>query len=326
MDHVERLRFDVVTIGEALLDFIATDAQNLIGATQFIRAPGGAPANVAVAAARLGAASAIVGAVGADPFGDVLAGVLEAESVDVSALRRVPERTTLAYVARSLGGIPDFVFYRGSDATLRPADIPTDLIAQAGFVHVSSMALLTEPSRSATSEAVTVAKEHGALVSVDPNLRPASWPSLEAARQSLAPLLRDADVLKMNEEEARLLADTANLHDACDHLVAPNRLLVVTRGEAGAHWRWQGRAGDVASPPVEVVDTIGAGDAFVGALLADLARHLYTSPRFHTMSVNDLEKSLRFACAAGALTCTKPGAMASLPTRDQVERILIDAR
>src|SRR5437879_2745339 len=128
MGDGRRIRFDVVSVGEALLDFVAPEADNLAGATTFIRAPGGAPASVAVAAARLGARSAFAGAVGADPFGESLRDTLQNHGVDASWVRLVPERTTLAFVAKNSGGIPDFLFYREADIQLRPEDVPDELI------------------------------------------------------------------------------------------------------------------------------------------------------------------------------------------------------
>jgi len=313
---------DVTTVGEALIDFVAVTATDLSGATDFVRAAGGAPANAAVAAARLGAAAAFVGAVGDDPFGAYLADTLSANGVDTSALRRLPDRTTLAFVARNLGGIPDFVFYRGADAALRPEDLSEDLLAHSAFVHVGSTALTREPSRSATLAAVEAARRAGALVSVDPNLRPSSWPSLDAALHEVAPLLQVANVLKVNEEEARLFTAVASLTDALGALGRDDSLVVITCGSDGCLWRWQGQTGAVGAPKVAVVDTTGAGDAFVGALLAELRFCGFSSSNLGDLSPSQLTDVLRFACAAGSISCTRTGAMTSLPTRREVEQLL----
>jgi len=313
---------DLLSIGEVLLDFIAPDADDLASATDFVRLPGGAPANVAVAVARLGGRAAFAGAVGDDPFGRVLVDVLRGEGVDTTRLKTVPQRTTLAFVARNAGGIPDFVFYRGSDAELLPDDVPPDLVAETRFLYVSSMAMLTTPGSDATSFAVESAREVGTLVAIDPNLRPSSWETLDDARATLTPLLKAADVLKLNDEEARLLADTPNLDHALKALAGERTLVVVTLGETGCLWSWGGKHGRVKGVSVEVQDSTGAGDAFMGALLAELTRTEVTATDFLALELERLEEILRFACAAGALACTKPGAMAALPRREEITALL----
>lgn len=313
---------DVVAFGEVLIDMMAPDAVDLQSATEFLPAPGGAPANVAVAAARLGARTGFVGAVGDDPFGRLLGSVLQAEGIDLSGLRTVQQRTTLAFVAKNMGGIPDFVFYRGADAELQPSDIPAPLLARTGIVYASSMALMSERSSSATFYAIEAAHEAGSLVAIDPNLRPTSWPSLETARDAIAPLLRDADIIKVNDEEAKLLTGRPILQEAMAGLAGDETLLVVTLGARGCMWQWGGERGTVSTPQVTVRDTTGAGDAFVGAMLAEITARGLAPSRFAAMDRPALEEIVRFACAAGALACAKPGAMSSLPARNDVEQFL----
>lgn len=317
-------RLDIVTVGEALVDLVAPDAHRLAGATTFHRTAGGAPANVAVAGARLGARTALISAVGRDPFGDYLRQLLHQEGVDTSALALVDQRTTLAFVARNAGGIPDFVFYRGSDAVLTPDLVPEELIQRSTFLHASSMALMSEASRSATLAAVETAARRKILVSVDPNLRPSSWPSLDEARRAIAPLLRAADVLKVNDEEARLLANTHDLDEAMTVLAGKDRLLVVTLGSEGCSWRRGAESGQTLAPRVQAIETTGAGDAFVGALLAELSGPAAVAGSITALPAATLSAALRFACAAGALACTQVGAMAALPARHEVERLLLD--
>lgn len=313
---------DVLTIGEALVDLIAPDAETLEEADRFLRAAGGAPANVAVAVARLGGRSAVAGAVGNDPFGQFLRATLAENGVNLSALRVVPQRTTVAFVARNRGGIPDFVFYRGSDAAYSPEDLPLDLLSESRFVHVSSMALMSEPSRTATLRAVEEARSRGALVSVDPNLRPTSWPSLADARNAIGPLLELADIVKVNDDEARLLTNEARLDGAGPRVGRDDSLRVVTLGEEGCRWWWRGESGAVNAPRVSVEDTTGAGDAFVGALLAELSRLDHRGETFRDLPVSELERCLRFACAAASISCSRAGAMHSLPTRSEMQSLL----
>lgn len=307
-----------------MVDLIAPNAPDLQQAGQFVRAAGGAPANVSVAVVRLGGQSALISAVGNDPFGTYLRELLDGYGVDTRALRTVDARTTLAFVARNTGGIPEFVFYRGSDRLLSPEDIPRDPIAEATFVHLSSMALLTEPSQSATLHAATLARASGTLIAVDPNLRPGSWPSPTEARERIRHLLDTADIVKVNDEEARILTGDTNLEDAIRLIGRPDALAVITLGPEGCIWRHGDRTGRVRSPSVTVADTTGAGDAFVGALLVDLSSQGVTAETFQSLDEAELVHSLRVACAAGALACTSAGAMAALPTRADVEGVLAE--
>lgn len=312
---------DVVAVGEALVDLIDLEAADLSSAGRFIPAPGGAPANTACAVARLGGRSALVGAVGNDALGMMLHDTLQSFGVDLSGLRLLSRRTSLALAATG-GETPDFVFYRDADAALAPDDIPTDLIASAFFVHVSSMALLAEPARSATLHAVELAREHGTMVSLDPNIRLASWPSAAAARQALEPVIERSDVVKVNAEESIILTGKADAESALEALGPDTALTVITLGSAGCLWRHGSDRGRAPGFQVEVVETTGAGDAFAGALLFQLARR---GLDLKDLPIPALEDSLRFACAAAAITCTAPGATTALPTYEEVMVLLGNA-
>lgn len=318
----EAAELDVLTIGDFLVDMVAPDASDLRYATVFYRAAGGAPANVAVSAARLGARSGFMGAIGDDPFGVFLRDTLVEYGVNSEALVSLPVRTTLALVAKNSGGIPDFVFYRGADAAFRPEDVPEDLVARSRFLCAGLTSMTVEPARSAVYAAVALAQNHGALVCIDPNLRPSSWPSLNDALDTAAPLLAAADILKINDEEARLFTGLLDLDQAVAALDAPQRLLVVTLGPEGCLWRWQGTGGRIPAPQIELQDSTGAGDAFLGALLSELSSGGYERANFPSLTTSELEVALTFACAAGAISCTRVGAMASLPTRAEVEQLL----
>ena len=315
-------QLDVLTIGDFLVDMVAPGTGDLKSAEVFHRTAGGAPANVAVSAARLGARSGFMGAIGADAFGTFLRETLTSQGVDDRAVLSVPYPTTLALVARNTGGIPDFVFYRGADAQFRPEDVPEDLVAASRFISAGLTSMTAEPSRSAVLAAIEIASHRGVLVCIDPNLRPSSWPTLQDALRTAAPLLDAAHIVKINDEEARLFAGTDDLDEAVGMLDIPQRLLIVTLGARGCLWRWKGRGGMVAAPPVDSKDSTGAGDAFLGALLAELSRLDVDRASFSRLTTEDLDGALAFACAAGAISCTRVGAMASLPTRTEVEGLL----
>lgn len=319
---MEASALDILTIGDFVVDMVAPDANDLKTAAVFHRTAGGAPANVAVSAARLGACSGFMGAIGADAFGDFLRDTLVQYGVYSAALLSVPHPTTLALVARNTGGIPDFVFYRGADAEFRPQDVPENLITRSRFLCAGLTSMTAEPSCSAVLAAVDLARRHDVLVCIDPNLRLSSWPSVSDALLTAAPLLEAANVLKINDEEARLFAGSQDLEEAITVLHTPERLMVVTLGAEGCLWRWHDERGHISAPQVDVQDSTGAGDAFLGALLAELSRIGIERTNFSTLGVADLTTALTFACAAGAMSCTRVGAMTSLPTRTEVESLL----
>jgi fructokinase len=313
---------DVVTCGEALIDFIALRQGKLAESPLFRRMPGGAPANVAVGVARLGRSAAFLGQVGDDEFGHFLVQTLEQNGVEVSGLRLTAEaRTALAFVSLREDGERDFLFYGqpSADMLWRPDDLPLDLIASARIFHFGSISLITDPARSATLAAVAHARANNVLVSYDPNLRLALWPSPEAARSGIRAGWALAHVIKVSEEELTFLAPGV---DDIDHAVrslwhSSIRLFVVTRGAAGCRYYTDTYHGEVPGFRVErVVDTTGAGDGFVAGLLVGLLEH--EEPWLPA----DIEAILRFANAVGALTTTRRGAIPALPRRARVEAFL----
>lgn len=315
-----RRPIDVVAVGEALVDLVDPEALDLRSASRFVRAPGGAPANVACAVARLGGRSAFVGAVGSDALGSLLRDTFGGFRVDLAGLKVVDRRTSLALAATG-GDVPDFVFYRDADAALTPDDLSGDMIASAAFVHVSSMALLTDPARSATLRAIQLAQRIGTSVSLDPNIRLSSWPSMDAARSALEPVIALADVLKVNASEAEILTGERDAERALQSLGRRDALAVITLGSDGCIWRRGRERGRMPGFAVEVVETTGAGDAFAGALLYRLSRR---SGDLAETPIEAVEDSFRFASAAAAITCTAPGAMTALPTYEQVMALLAD--
>ncbi len=313
---------DVVALGELLIDFVPTEAGLGVGGTPlWERAPGGAPANVAVGLARLGLAAAFIGMVGDDPFGHYLAEVLRENAVDVGGLRFSSQaRTALAFVALQPDGGRDFVFYRhpSADMLLGPADLDEALIAAGSIFHCGSISVITEPNRAATYHALALARRHGRLISIDPNLRLPLWPSAEAARSAIRELLPHADVIKVSEDEAEFLTGERDLIQAARQLWHPNlKLLAITEGGAGCTYVTAAGQGRVPGFAVPTLDTTGAGDSFTAALLASLVQ----TPALWRDSVA-LEVALRRANAAGALATTVRGAIPALPTSAQIAALI----
>jgi fructokinase len=314
----------VVCLGEVLTDFVALDnGMRLQAATNFHRAAGGAPANVAVALARLGIDVGFIGKVGGDAFGHSLREILATEGVDVRGLVQVPTaQTALAFVGSDARGGREFVFYHHgmADTLLRPEEVNRDLIANARIFHFGSVTLATEPSRTATSAAARWAREQDCLVSFDPNVRLEVWDSPHQALTSMLDMLSGVDVVKVSSDELVFLTGTSDAADACRILRerGPD-VAIVTLGGGGCYYQTARASGHVSGIRVESVDSLGAGDAFVAGLLACLSAHP------HAADLGDealLVPALRFANAVGAITTTRFGAIPALPTRDQVEDLL----
>lgn len=311
-----------VCIGELLIDFVsAAPDVSLADAPAFVKAPGGAPANVAVGLVRHGVQAAFAGKVGQDPFGEFLQSILLNAGVDVRALRFDPDaRTTLAFVATRSDGRKDLTFYRnpGADQRLRPDELDRNLLAQASLIHFGSVSLSHEPSRSATLEAVKQARAAGALVSFDPNVRPALWDDTEMARRCIWEAMPMADVVKLADEEFEFVTGTTDVGAGARRVLdAGPRLVVTTLGPAGCAFDDGVRRGEVPGFPARVVDTLGAGDAFMAAFLSRLLANL---PRIK--DENWLRQALRFANAAGALATQTVGVIPALPTTTEVEQFL----
>ncbi len=308
---------DVITLGEALIDFVpTTNGVSLLEAPLFIKAAGGAPANVAVGLARLGVSSGFMGQVGDDAFGHFLAQTLRANHVDTSAMRFSQEaRTALAFVSLKSDGERDFIFYRqpSADMLYAPDQVNVEYVHRARLFHFGSISLIENPIRRATLFALEIARKAGAVISYDPNLRLNLWREAESARRGMLLGWKHAHVIKVSEEEFQFLGGIANKKLWHSHL----KLLVVTRGKEGCTYYTRQFNGEVEGFKVETVDATGAGDGFVAGLLCGLLAH---------PQAVDEEEVLRAICrhanAVGALTTTKRGAIPALPTAQEVDQFL----
>ena len=312
----------VIAHGELLIDFVSTaNGVSLIEAPSFLKAPGGAPANVAVGLARLGVSAGFMGQVGDDAFGHFLAQTLRENKVEVTALRFSGEaRTMLAFVSLRADGERDFMFYRhpSADMLYTAADVDANYIRSARAFHFGTISLISEPARSATLQAVKIAREAGLLISFDPNLRLNLWPDAEAARAAMRSGWSLAHVIKVSEEELAFLGQTDDLVEAARQVWHANlRVLIITRGQAGCRYVSAAFNGEVAGFSVTVTDTTGAGDGFVAGLL----KGLLAQPAAQ-LDEDRLRVICRYANAVGALTTTRRGAIPALPTAEQVETFL----
>jgi len=313
---------DVISHGEMLIDFVSTvNGVSLIEAPSFLKAPGGAPANVAVGLARLGTSTGFLGQVGDDAFGHFLAQTLRENNVDVSALRFSREaRTMLAFVSLRIDGERDFMFYRqpSADVLYRPEDVDEAYVRSAKVFHFGTISLILEPARSATLHAVKIAREAGLTISFDPNLRLNLWSDATAARDAMRLGWLTAHVIKVSEEELAFLGKTDDLAEAACRLWHNDlRVLIITRGKAGCRYVTSAFTGDVPGFNVTVTDTTGAGDGFVAGLL-----HGLLAQPSATANEDQLRAICRYANAVGALATTRRGAIPALPTSEQVESFL----
>ncbi|KAL8487382.1 hypothetical protein ACS0TY_023894 [Phlomoides rotata] len=311
----------IVSFGEMLIDFVPTvSGVSLAEAPGFLKAPGGAPANVAVAVARLGGRAAFVGKLGDDEFGHMLVGILKENGVSPDGVRFDKDaRTALAFVTLRADGEREFMFYRNpsADMLLTPHQLNLDLIRSGKVFHFGSVSLIVEPCRSSHLKAMEVAKAAGALLSYDPNLRLPLWPSAEEARRRIMSIWDKADVIKISDDELIFLTQNNNIDDDDESAMSlwhdNLKLLLVTLGRNGCRYYTKKFRGAVDGYSLRRVDTTGAGDAFVGALLRNIVDD-------HAIFEDEprLREVLKYASACGAITTTKKGAIPALPTHSQV--------
>jgi fructokinase len=236
-----KIMVDVVALGELLIDFVPTvSGVTLIEAPAFKKAPGGAPANVAAGLVKLGSSCAFLGKVGDDAFGWFLKATLDEVGVDTRGLVfSTDARTALAFVSLRSDGEREFMFYRhpSADMLYTPDEVAYDLIQNARIFHLGSISLISEPSRSATLAALSTARQHGVIVSYDPNLRLALWPDAQAAKTGMLSIWSEADLIKVSEDELEFLTGMDDIDQAVEALWHDNlRLLVVTLGKQGCRY------------------------------------------------------------------------------------------
>ena len=295
-------------LGDAVVDLIP-DGEN-----HYLRCAGGAPANVAVGIARLGGESAFIGRVGKDPLGEFMQQTLQQEKVQTSHMILDPQQRTSTVIVGLDNGERSFTFMvnPSADQFLQVMDLPNFQANE--WLHCCSIALINTPSRETTFEAIRRIKAAGGFFSFDPNLRESLWASFEDMKETVMQAVAFADVLKFSEEELTRLTDTQTLNEAFEKITAlyPEKLIIVTLGKDGARYHLAGKKDIVAGKALKPVDTTGAGDAFVGGLLAGLSQH----PNWKEIPV--LEQILRQSNACGALATTAKGAMSALPNKAQL--------
>lgn len=321
-DSVSRSIYDITAFGEILIDFtwqgIGADGQ-----TMFAQNPGGAPANVAVAASRLGAHTAFLGKAGMDMHGEFLRAVLEQEQVEAKGLILDGDYfTTLAFVNLREDGERTFSFARkpGADTKMQKEEIDVDILDNTSIFHVGSLSLTDEPSRGTTFYAVKRASSKGSMIAYDPNYRAALWKNETVAKQYMRSLIPYVDIMKISDEETELLTDEVDAEAAAKTLFEQGvKIVAVTLGENGAYIYCKEGGKKVSGFASNVVDTTGAGDSFWGGFLYKISG---AGKRPDEFTLEELEAYARFGNAVASLCVEGRGAIPAMPDLEMVEKRL----
>ena len=317
----------VLCIGELVVDLCAAERDlPLASVGSFLRAPGGAPANVAVGTARLGCSSAIIGSVGADFFGVFLLSELARYGVDAThVVSTQTARTTLAFIADHTDGRKDVEFFRhpGADMMLSATQVEEHYVSRFDIVHFGSVSLLDDGPRHATLLARDVARRVSALTSYDVTWRPTLWPASETARSMILSAAHGVSIVKMSDEEWAPVMGTDDFEQPARALLdAGVQLVVRTEGVAGARVATARHRLHLPAFHVSCIDSLGAGDAFMAGLIAEVVRYRLDGAEIEDFAPGDLTRIIRFAHAVAALTIQARGAMPALPTAVQVDAFL----
>lgn len=322
-DAVSRSIYDITTFGEILIDFTSQNI-NEDGQMLYARNPGGAPANVAVAASRLGAYTAFIGKAGKDMHGEFLRSVLEKENVDIKGMLLDKKYfTTLAFVEVNEAGERTFSFARkpGADTKIQKEEIDIDILNHTNIFHVGSLSLTDQPARDTTFYAVKGAKNKGSIISYDPNYRASLWENEEIAKKHMRSMIPYVDIMKISDEETELLTDCKNVMEAAEELYRQGvKIVAITLGGNGAYIYNKEGGCVVPGFTVEyVADTNGAGDSFWGGFLYRISQ---SGKKVEALTLEELKEYARFGNAVASLCVEKRGAIPAMPKLSQVEERL----
>ncbi len=315
-------KYDVVALGELLIDFTENGVSSQ-GNILYEANPGGAPCNVLAMLNRMGRKTAFMGKVGVDIFGNKLKQVLDEVGIDTSAMRMDPDvRTTLAFVQTFADGDRDFSFYRnpGADMMLTEEELDEEMLRQCRIFHFGTLSMTHENVRKATKKAIAIAKEAGAVISFDPNLRPPLWSSLELAKEQVDYGLRQCDVLKISDNEIQWFTGKEDFDQGIQILQDTYNipLILLSMGKEGSRAYYQKLRVEKAPYLQEnTIQTTGAGDTFGGSCL-----HFVLAYGLENLDEEKLSCMLSFANGAASLITTKKGALKVMPQPEEVEALL----
>lgn len=310
---------DIICMGEMLIDFTPGKEPRSYTAN-----PGGAPANVAIAAARNGLESAFLGILGNDDFGKLLQETLEQDGVKMLCPHMTDKAvTTLAFVTLYEGGERSFTFARkpGADILLSEEDVKENDIENCRMLHAGSVSLSDAPSKDAVLKAVKLASEKGGLVSFDVNYREMIWHDVERCQKEVEKILPYVDLLKISDEELSFAGGEENIPAFMDKYEI--KVLIETLGAKGAKYYFEGKSGIVEGRKVKAVDATGAGDAFWGGFLSSVLMNGVKSPEDITEEI--VKQALAYGNTSGSLCVQKMGGIPALPFKNDIMKVLEEA-
>lgn len=315
-------KYDVVALGELLIDFTESGISKN-GMKLFEQNPGGAPANLLTTVRHMGYKTAMIGKIGSDMHGAFLKKTLEQEEICTDYIVEDDSVfTTLAFVAINESGERHFSFARkpGADTCLSAAELNHQVLQDCKIFHFGSLSLTDEPARTATIQAVKIAKEAGAWISFDPNYRASLWGKEKDAAEAIQRVLPDVDMLKISEEESVLLTGKTEYSQVADNLLERGpKLVAVTLGSQGVYLAAEERYERIAGFPTEVIDTTGAGDSFWGGFLSKLLEYHMD---MREMSWENWRACAKFGNATASLCVRKRGGIPAVPLKKEVVEIL----
>lgn len=324
MPKKERLimNTDVIALGELLIDFTMNGLSGQ-GNQLFEANPGGAPCNVLSMLSKLGRSTSFIGKVGNDQFGKLLRGTIEDVGIDSTYLLDDPDiPTTLAFVHTLPDGDRDFSFYRkpGADMMLKPSEIKEEMLDGAKIFHFGTLSMTAPEVREATLKAVDIARSNGMVISLDPNLRPPLWDTMENAREQMLKAISLCDVLKISDNEVQFVSGKDDYDEGIRFIQEQfnTKLICLTLGKDGSRAYYKDLRVEVPGFKQEnIVDTTGAGDTFCGCVLDFIC-----SNGLEDLDEEKLRNMLTFANAAASLVTTKRGAIKSMPERTEIQRLM----
>lgn len=312
-------QYDVVALGELLIDFTENDTSGQ-GNPVYEANPGGAPCNVLSMLNRLGHQTAFLGKVGNDIFGRQLRSTVESAGINVEGLLTDEDvRTTLAFVETKPDGDRDFSFYRnpGADMMLREEEVRDDIIAAGKIFHFGTLSMTNEPVRSATKHAIAVAKENGALISFDPNIREPLWKDMEEAKEQTAYGLSVCDILKISDNEIQWFSGKEDYTEGIRMLQQTYQipLILLSMGRDGSRAYYKNMIVEVtAFLQKNTIETTGAGDTFGACCL-----HYILQYGLMELTEQQLKDMLTFANAAASIITTRKGALRVMPSLEEIQ-------
>lgn len=313
----------LITIGECLIDFTPSEQDGALAEiANFTKNAGGAPANVAAVAARLGQHAALLSQVGQDAFGDFLIKTLAFAGVDTKYIAQTTKgETSLAFVSLTADGNRDFLFYRrhAADLLYRKEQLPKDILTAGDMIHFCSVNLVESPMKHAHESLIEQAHDTDCLVSFDPNVRLPLWHDVKACRQTILSFIPKAHIVKLSEEELVFLTHIENEQQAVQTLFQGKvQVLFVTHGENGSTLYTKRQHVKVKAINVKAVDTTGAGDAFIGAVLSILLEKNITPSNLLHFCESYAQSLLSFANQYAGASTQKHGAIASYLAKDDL--------